>query len=63
MHRSGTSAATASLAALGMYTPKEANQIAASHWNERGNYESRALKDSTTDSSTLWAGPGRDHRS
>ena len=45
MHRSGTSAATASLAALGIATPSEVNPISASRWNERGNFESRALKD------------------
>jgi hypothetical protein len=45
MHRSGTSATTASLEALGVSTLAESDQIVASHWNERGNYESRALKD------------------
>jgi hypothetical protein len=45
MHRSGTSATTASVAALGLATPAPSDRIAQSRWNERGNFESRALKD------------------
>ncbi|HEY5251202.1 MAG TPA: hypothetical protein VIJ09_06060 [Acidimicrobiales bacterium] len=45
MHRSGTSAITASLAEMGLAVPSESARIAASAWNERGNFESRALVD------------------
>src|SRR5580704_15895296 len=45
MHRSGTSATTAGLAALGLATPSQSDRMASSQWNERGNFESRALTD------------------
>ena len=61
MHRSGTSAVTASLAALGIALPEESNRIAASQWNERGNLESRALTDFNdrllASQGGTWSGP------
>lgn len=44
MHRSGTSATTGSLAALGIAAPTGTDITRASSDNERGNFESRSLR-------------------
>lgn len=43
MHRSGTSAVTGMLDALGLPACESADRLPAQSWNERGNFESRGL--------------------
>lgn len=45
MHRSGTSATATSLAALGLAAPASSDRMVESRWNERGNLESKALRE------------------
>ena len=44
MHRSGTSAVTSAVTALGVAGPSPERRMVPSRWNERGNLESRALR-------------------